>query len=60
MIEFDYAKSSGKATDPESPIPFISASESFHHSSFAAFVRKKGSSDDYVMGAFLNWIKTLG
>ena len=60
MIEFDYAKSSGKTTDPESPIPFISALESFHHSQFASFIKKKGSGDEYVMGAFLNWIKPLG
>ena len=60
VIEFDYAKSSGKTTDPESPIPFISASESFHQSQFASFIRKKGSGDEYVMTAFLNWIKILG
>ena len=60
VIEFDYAKSSGKTTDPESPIPFISASESFHNSCFASFIRSKGSSDTYVMGAFINWINMLG
>ena len=59
VIEFDYAKSIGKATDPESPIPFISASESIHNSAFASYIKKKGSGDEYVMSAFLNWIKTL-
>ena len=58
--EFDYAKASGKAHEPESQLPIITASESQHGAVFSSIIRKKGSQDEYIVQAFLNWISTLG
>ena len=59
-IEFDYAKASGKAHEPGSQLPIITASESQHGACFSSIIRKKGSSDEYIVQSFLNWIPTLG
>ena len=48
-MEFDYATLSGKTSDPESPVPFLSASESEHGAIHANMIQKKGSKDDYTM-----------
>ena len=40
-IEFDYAAGSGKASDPESQITLITASESHHGGVFAFMIRQK-------------------
>ena len=48
-IEFDYAKASGKAHEPESQLPIITASESQHGAVFSSIIRKKGSSDEYIV-----------
>ena len=57
-IHFDYADGSGKTSDPESKITLLMAHESLHGSIMATQIRKKGSSDEYVVQAFLNWIST--
>merc|ERR1712086_355307 len=59
-IEFDYSKASGRVHEPESQLPIITASESQHGAVFSSIIRKKGSQDEYVLQAFLNWISTLG
>jgi hypothetical protein len=45
-IEFDYAAGSGKASDPESQITLLTASESHHGGVFATQIRKKGAGDE--------------
>ena len=59
-IEFDYTFGSGRVGDPLQEISMLVAVDSVHKSVLAVQARRKGSSDEYVVSAFLNYIDGLG
>ena len=59
VIEFDYTFGSDRPGDPERKISMLVATDSIHKSVFAVQARRKGSSDEYAMQSFLNYVNML-
>ena len=59
VIEFDY-NFIGSQTESEKKVTMLVAIDSVHSSTTAPMVRRKGSGDEYVMQALLNYVKQLG
>ena len=59
VIEFDYNFVGDRSLDDQK-VTMLVAIDSVHSSLTAPIVRKKGSGDEYVMQALLNYVKQLG
>ena len=59
VIEFDYNFVGDRSLDDQK-VTMLVAIDSVHSSLTAPMVRKKGSGDEYVMQALLNYVKQLG